>query len=264
MKCELARRGLTVSGNKDELIIRLADALNSEGTNLEEFERKCITSYEMNEEGAKPKSSDISVSYGKNRDGHDKSVFEDEKSENVDPEDSISNVSHRSCCHSSVSGTSSARNARALERARLAGLKAKASKLREIQLLGQQKLKLQQEKELLSVQAEIAEAMARNEELAKFESNQSFDNVNNNVEKSLLKPRENLQECDKNLSGVGLEQLMGIKNKTEETEANNVIETLISYNLKSLMPRTEIPKFGGDFIEYRTFIGAFDTRILKL
>ena len=147
LKCELQKRGLKVSGNTDELIICLADVLNSEGENLEVFERKCITSYEMNEEeclaGAKPKSSDISLSYDKNREGHDKSGFEDEKRENVDPEDNISNVSHRSCSHSSESGTSSARNARALEQARLAGLKAKASKLREIQLLGQQKLKLQ-------------------------------------------------------------------------------------------------------------------------
>ena len=81
------------------------------------------------------------------------------------------------------------------------------------------------------MQAEIAEAMARNDELAKFESNKSFDNLNNNVEKSLLKSTENLQECDKNQSEVGLEQLMGTKNKTDETEANNVIDTLISYNL---------------------------------
>ena len=213
LKCELQKRGLKVSGNKDELIIRLADALNSEGTNLEEFERKCIISYEMNKEeclaGAKPKSSDVSLSYAKNSDGHDKSGFEDEKRENVDPEDSISNVSHRSCTHSSVSGTSSARNARVLERARLAGLKAKASKLREIQLLEQQKFKLQQEKELLSVQAEIAEAAAKDDELAKFESNKSLGNVNNNVEESLLKSRENSQECDKNQSRVDLEQLMG-------------------------------------------------------
>ena len=40
-----------------------------------------------------------------------------------------------------------------------------------------------------------------------------------------------------------------------------MINTLIAVNMKSLMPRTEIPVFTGDFTTFRSFLRAFDSII---
>lgn len=41
----------------------------------------------------------------------------------------------------------------------------------------------------------------------------------------------------------------------------NLMDTLISYNLKNLMPKVEIQKFGGDITQYRSFIRTFESTI---
>ena len=42
---------------------------------------------------------------------------------------------------------------------------------------------------------------------------------------------------------------------------NNLMGTLVSYNLRSLMPKIEIAKFGGEATEYKSFIKSFDSLI---
>lgn len=42
---------------------------------------------------------------------------------------------------------------------------------------------------------------------------------------------------------------------------NKLMETLVSFYLKSLIPRAEIPKFRGEATQYKTFIRASEMAI---
>ncbi|KAK4303739.1 hypothetical protein Pmani_024272 [Petrolisthes manimaculis] len=42
-------------------------------------------------------------------------------------------------------------------------------------------------------------------------------------------------------------------------EEKKLMDTLISYNLKSLMPKAEVQIFNGDVIQYRSFIRSFES-----
>ena len=43
--------------------------------------------------------------------------------------------------------------------------------------------------------------------------------------------------------------------------SSDLLETLISFNMKTLMPKTEVPHFDGSYTEFQTFIRAFDNVI---
>ena len=60
------------------------------------------------------------------------------------------------------------------------------------------------------------------------------------------------------------DQSFGSVNKDgskEPGEQTKLMDTLISYNLKSLMPKAEVQKFSGDITQYRSFIRSFESII---
>ncbi|KAK3887547.1 hypothetical protein Pcinc_008364 [Petrolisthes cinctipes] len=164
LKAELGKRGLDTRGTRASLMDRLRIVMESEGV-------------------------DPNVSFSGN----------DEQA--IRPEDSVSQTSRH--CSRSVgslrSFSSSVRVTRAMEAARKAGLLAKAEILKKSQEKEQEELRFRQEKEQLLVQSEIEESRAREEVLAKVDSEVgrsriSFGRIsphpsNLNIDADIFQPR---------------------------------------------------------------------------
>ncbi|KAK4326945.1 hypothetical protein Pmani_002549 [Petrolisthes manimaculis] len=279
LKAELEKRGLDTRGTRASLMDRLRIVMESEGVDPNVY-------FSGNDEQA------------------------------IRPEDSVSQTSrHGSRSVGSLrSFSSSVRVTRAMEAARKTGLLAKAEILKKSQEKEQEELRLRQEKEQLLVQSEIEDSRAREEVLAKVDSEAgrsriSFGRIsphpsNLNIDANIFQPRFDVhQELNISEPSVVSRHIVNVcsaplhsapptvpppsmlhpsmsvgqpstsqpnvisasglyTNRSQRKyEENNLMDTLISYNLKSLMPKAEVQKFNGDVTQYRSFIRSFESII---
>lgn len=289
LKANLRTRDLDTRGSKAVLLERLRNALENEGTDLNAYFNTL-----------RPP---------------------------VGPEDSVSQISHRSAGsrRSSVSSRHSIMVTRAMEAANKAGLKARASTIRKKQSKEQEEMRIRQEKEQLDIDAQISESDARERALAEFEhriecSDASRPTSNTrrvtlNIEADPFLPEnrsrealehtcladplpntdtpcfmENRGEHTDNVrkllyTGRTTEPLRApshsifaaenperqsrpLQNGTplnyktlEQGKEDKLMETLVTFNLKSLMPKAEVQPFDGDFTQYRSFVRSFESII---
>ncbi|KAK3886574.1 hypothetical protein Pcinc_009223 [Petrolisthes cinctipes] len=176
-------------------------------------------------------------------------------------EDSASQIA-RSCTsrnskQSSVVSRSSVVMKKAMETANKAGLMAKAAAVKERQRKEEEELKIRQEMEQLEIKAQIQEASARE---------QVFADLENEFEESVVHDthsvtRVNIPQIQPQFDQVS--HSPRVNNSSAAIQNEKLMDTLISYNLKSLMPKAEIQRFGGDMTRYNSFIRSFECVISK-
>ena len=202
--------------------------------------------------------------------------------DDVHPEDSAS----QGGLGSKVSGMSrrsgsSVLSQKKLAAAKRAALEAKMSKLKELEAVEQEEerikqekrirqernrqeqFKLKQRKDRLLLEAELAAAQAEERALSIVGEEQ----INKTSEIDRAKTGNSLNEDKKETDRTSV----SVREKTREPyrevsniPANNdqgLIETLISCNLKGLMPNQEVRKFDGDYTMYHLFIRSFESVI---
>lgn len=173
---------------------------------------------------------------------HPVSVTNDEN----DSEDSVSHVS-------SVSSSNFSKTQRNVEAARRAELEARASVLKEKQLLLQEELRLKLRQEQLDLEEEIAVCNAREKS---FAANDVEENDNAITD---LMPDHQAQLPGP--SAQGSHAGVVIDNKPYEMHLQKLTEAMLCQQRRNLLPKTEITKFSGDPMAYPMFIRSFNSRI---
>ena len=94
------------------------------------------------------------------------------------------------------------------------------------------------------------------------EKRDKFSSTEINIKKD---SEENSTISDQNITRKNDNNQNSIKNSllnnTSTNEEENLLSTLVSFNLKSLMPKTEIVKFDRDYTKYPIFIKSFESII---
>ena len=179
----------------------------------------------------------------------------------------------------STSGStrSSVSSMKAAALSKSAGLKAKMEKLRQLEKIEQEKQRIEQEKQRieqqetrLKMEAELAAAEAE----AKV-----FEDIENPVVSGLnlrnpvcsVRAKENLgnfagqfddaREKVKADLGVKKEPSKPIEDREIIIDDKDVIRSLVTSNIKGLMPHQELIKFAGEYVRYHEFIRTFDSLI---
>ena len=275
---QLRIRGKKTSGSKAELIQRLWETLDVQGVNLHDILKTCV-----------PDGDGEAATM----DGLDQSQEQagTEQQGELQPGDSISQVVERDETHSrgsrsTRSSKSSLRSAASVRRAEAKATKealwVKAAKQKELDALQLEKLKLEQRQNQLKIEAEIAEADALERAYSQVEAGTEF---------GIKQTKPAASECEasatqKQKFQTNKVQMEGVRVRLRGAEEHlpahiedtvvdprgqgklydmqddrDLLREMISANLKGLMPKQEIHKFGGDITNYRTFIRAFDSVI---
>lgn len=176
----------------------------------------------------------------------------------IGPDDSASQAGRSRL--SKISASKSILSSRADEAANVAALKAKAAFLREKQLKQRELNILKQEMELLEIEGQIVESEAREKAYKDIqEEMESRSTLSQGTDRSVLEKKERVTvSFDKDAENT---VNASSKEVTSKISSNDILETLVSYNLKSLMPRLQIKPFSGDYTQYRSFIASFDNAI---
>ena len=253
IKDELRQLGLATSGLKAQLINRLIEALKKENIDVNEFLR-------LRTLRNPPQNDQQEPSY-------DQDNLQDSNSDIVRPEDSASQTTRRS--RKSNTSNRSMRSSLAHERAEIAALMIQQARFNEKKAIEFKKEELE-----LQTKLEIAKAkesiFRESESIVSGMNNKLFDGK---TEKSRVSSQLPRRSDLNNPASVRVKDL-DVKNSNlvDTNTKNNVqgskgpkqsdlMQSLVSYNLKSLMPKTEIFKFDGDFTRYQIFIRAFETLI---
>ena len=89
-----------------------------------------------------------------------------------------------------------------------------------------------------------------------------FSSTEINIKKD---SEENLTISDQNITRKNDNNQNSVKNSllnnTSTNKEENLLSTLVSFNLKSLMPKTKIVKLDGDYTKYPKFIKSFESTI---
>ena len=214
--------------------------------------------------------------------------------DDIQPHHSVSQVgssSSRSSRSSRRSIQTNISEKRADAAAKKAGLAAKLEKLKEAEKIRNSKLQreselkeIEQKLKFVEVEADLAEATAIENSYALFEgtgqieleNNKLFDldqkyNVNltaqtpfTNTSKAKTKKlvKEDAAKFDFMKSPAAFPPVnMDMSTKVSELDDNFILRTLVDCNIKSLMPRQEVPIFSGDVSTFNIFMDAFETTI---
>ena len=199
----------------------------------------------------------------------------------VEPCDSVSKAGSKNSSASSVS------SARAKATARKAKLLAEASALKKIQQIQKEELKLQQTKQELEMKKQIAMAEAEERVLAEAEGNHELSDVKvsapltsyvhslmennegNAHEQPAItvtaKPDLTKPEPEDNKDWYGASSFQPVYYPTHPMAYLQHMESLLTqqqqHTLALMLPQPELPVFGGDLIEYCSFIRAFESII---
>ena len=281
IKDQLRSRGLKQTGNKAELFLRLSEAWISEGKDIEQESRRLEAEFR-----------EVSGESGTEMEEMEKGVH---------PQDSVSQVGSRfsKVSGASVKSNRSALvESRAKAAVRRKVLEIRSKNLQKKNELDKKEASIRQEKEQLEIDTELAEVMAEEDVWNKAEQELiALETGNQNILTSFGKSEDDkvlpLKKLESNLAGnldpgSNLIPPKGIPNlkqsriqpknegcKVEDSKETSrqrdqekrpeldkdLVTTLISSNLKALMPRQEIRKFKGEHTEYFLFIKTFDSLI---
>lgn len=218
----------------------------------------------------------------------------------VNPEDSVSRVSSRPSNTSRSSGRNYIVQRIAAEAADQTALKLKAYHLLQMQHLENAECKLRQEKELLEVKVKLQKAEAREKVLTdvlerfgdskgSLQSHPRCQSLNPNAEMNyppigvndlggaFLEVNESAIPKVSQVTNVAFQpsvsqpaipqlefQPLVCENRVQPNSGSaptHLMDILIAYNLKGLMPKVEVQKFGGDVTQYKLFVRAFNSII---
>ena len=254
IKDELRQLGLATSDLKAQLINRLLEALKKENTDVNEFLKlRTLRNHPQNDQQEEP--------------SYDQDNSQDSNSDIVRPEDSASQTTRRS--RKSNTSNRSMRSSLAHERAEIAALMIQQARFNEKKAIEFKKEELE-----LQTKLEIAKAkesiFRESESIVSGMNNKLFDGKTEKSRVSSQLPRRSdlnnpasVRVKDLDVKNPNLVDTK-TKNNVQESKSfkqSELMQTLVSYNLKSLMPKTEIFKFDGDFTRYQIFIRAFETLI---
>ena len=273
LKDELRLLGLSTGGLKAQLIFRLIEALQKEGKSVDRFLRQRILRKENEQTQEQP------FNQGNFHPIPPSSVI-------VNPEDSVSQTSRRSS-----RSNRSVRSSLAHERAEIAALMVKQARLNEKKAIEQQKKAIEQQKleieqqkieidlknEEHELQTQIEIARARETVFKESDSAVSGEvqrlaykfpvdkaekvEISNTLPPQSVKFKNDSSSRNSNLADTNTPNKSFDAKETRTSVQSDMMQTLVTYNLKSLMPKTEIFKFDGDFTRYQIFIRAFETLI---
>ena len=232
IKDELRQLGLATSDLKAQLINRLLEALKKENTDVNEFLKlRTLRNHPQNDQQEEP--------------SYDQDNPQDSNSDIVRPEDSVSRTSRS---RKSNTSNRSMRSSLAHERAEIAALMIQQARFNEKKAIEFKKEELE-----LQTKLEIAKAkesiFRESESIVSGMNNKLFDGK---TEKSRVSSQLLRQSDLNNPASVKVKDLdvknsnlVDIKttNNVQESKSlkqSDLMQTLVSYNLKSLMPKTEI------------------------
>ena len=235
IKDELRQLGLATSGLKAQLINRLIEALKKENIDVNEFLR-------LRTLRNPPQNDQQEPSY-------DQDNLQDSNSDIVRPEDSASQTTRRS--RKSNTSNRSMRSSLAHERAEIAALMIQQARFNEKKAIEFKKEELE-----LQTKLEIAKAkesiFRESESIVSGMNNKLFDGKAEKSRVSSQLPRRSDLNNPTSVASVRVKDLdvknsnlvdTKTKNNVQESKSlkqSDLMQTLVSYNLKSLMPKTEI------------------------
>ena len=278
----LKLHGSKTSGSRNELVIRLTDVMEQKGIDIATFLKDVLEDEKVevqHSSGAIPKERSMKPL--------------DDENDEIQPNDSASQASSRSSRRSILSNLS---EKRADAAAKKAGLAAKLEKMKEAEQM--RNSKLQRENELreieeklkfVEIEAELAEATAIENSYALFEGaeNVEFTDKKSEYNAKLSPPKfqtpftkqleikpeafstENRLKPDSSKVNVAqspsyppeIKPKDSTFLKEKELDDKFILRTLVDCNLKSLMPKQEVPIFSGDVSAFTIFMDAFETTI---
>ena len=225
LKDLLRERSCPTSGTKVQLIQKLTDVLMEEGLDPDTFVMEELARVEKQKEA---------------------------KEDDVKPSDSVSNITKRS-------ETSSVRSERVRESAKRLALETRQKMLEEKQRLERESILVRQRQEALKLQTEIAEVQARENVLVANEEKES------GTSRHSIKPQKNLEkgvedENDNVELAAPNDAITSFDGRARANfgSSDELMKQLVTFNMKSLMPKNEIKKFSGDYTQFNSFIKAFD------
>ena len=241
----LRLQGLPSNGQKSKLIIRARDFAEGENLSEEDLVRRIQT-------GPEP-GPDAQAN-----------ILQDK----MPLGESASRMGSRAGSRVSV------QSMKAVALAKAAAIEAKISKMSEIEIvereemmLKQRQLEFRKRRERLTMEAKLAEARAEAAALHNYEEERGSLTSRSEVrgqEPEKYKPLKfDLEEPRNDLVPSRLPSATGNLGRIDVDNLGNesVLKTLVSCNLKGLMPSQELHKFGGDPASYFPFIRSFDSVI---
>ena len=261
----LRLRGLSNKGNKSELFERLTESLESEGIDLNTLIGAPVMERDVGASGLSvPAVNTVGTSSPAN--------FTSREGGDLHLGDSASQMA--GSCTSSRSSVVAER--KLLLSARRAAFEAKLKKQMEINNLKRQEFELKQKMDCLQMEAELDQVKAEERILNReeFRSSEEFRTSEEKQEPIIRPPLESGPAVDPVTDGFAN---VAVSNETKQSKNRvnlgvdtpdqvsdeNLVRTLVSCNLKSLMPAQQLKKFGGDNREYFSFIRSFDNIICE-
>ena len=160
----------------------------------------------------------------------------------LEAEEVASNVSYASMESArTILSQMAAETVMATEAAKKAELKARAALLDKKQMLLLEEMELKMKKVRLDLEEDMAVAEAREQAVASQAGSSDISSSRESVD-----TQERYADC-----------VPASRNQEEMT----AIKSLLTQQKRSLLPQSQLPYFGGDPLEYRSFIRAFDCRI---
>ena len=229
LKHFLKEKGQPTAGNKDELIERLVETFKDDGQTVEAFVQSNLFDKDSLFGGVAAKQPTI-ISHisGKTH---------------VSGKTHASGKSHDSG-RTQFSG--SIKDDKIREAAKKAGIEARIKWLKEKHQIERDLNEMEQRKQLAELTMEVAEMEAKEKVLQDHLLDEESDGM-------------------KNSKPIEIKYQFPNKAPMEPTRAKSqdedLMSTLVSFNMKSLMPKASIPVFDGTYTQYHSFIKAFDSII---
>ena len=234
----LRELNVKTSGNKTELIKRLIETLEGCKVDIDEFINVKLKNLKVVASGGSEKA-----------DGDTKETAE------VTPGESASQISVRSGrSRVSSKSNSSVRSELAKEAANKAELQVRLRMLEEKQKQDAEKLQMMQKEELLKIKTEIAVAEAREKA---FKDSDEFSQTSREIFTNTNQPQ--LEE--QHQQHIQVEQPKNQPKRNPIGNTGDVMDTLVSFNMKNSLPRLNLEKFDGNLLHYQAFVDAFEELI---